>query len=166
MMSDFSIQHLVHLAAKLIVGLAGGFFYTWQVSVIPGTLKITDASYLETMKSINKEILNPFFFVIFFGALVISILDAGIHIYSGWGLPALFIILATIAYVLTFGITAFGNVPLNNALEALQLNDLSVEELKNFRNYYEVTWNKYHLYRTWTSVMAFIFLILGTINYK
>jgi len=166
-MSDFSFQHLVHLAALLIIGLAGGFFYTWQVSVIQGTLKVTDASYLETMKSINKEILNPFFFIIFFGALVISLLDAALHIYSDWNSTAtLFITLAAIAYALTFGITAFGNVPLNNALESLNLSALDIKELKDFRSYYEVTWNKYHLWRTWTSVLAFVFTIIGTINSK
>jgi len=156
----------IHLISVLIIGLSSGFFYAWQVSVIPGTLKISDASYLETMKSINKEILNPFFFIIFFGALVISFLNVGIHIFSGSNIPTLFVSLATIAYALTFGVTAFGNVPLNNTLEALNLSETSSEELENFRKYYETSWNKYHLLRTWSSVMAFIFIILGTINYK
>lgn len=156
----------IHAATIIIIGLSGGFFYAWQVSVIPGTLKISDASYLETMKSINKEILNPFFFVIFFGALLLAILDTGVHLFNSWSLAALWVSLSAISYAIAFGITAFGNVPLNNALEALQLSELSVMELKDFRNNYEVTWNKYHLYRTWASVMAFIFIILGTINSK
>ena len=156
----------IHLITILIIGLSGGFFYAWQVSVIPGTLKVSDASYLETMKSINKEILNPYFFVIFFGALLFAVIDAGIHLSNEWSWAALWVVLSAILYAITFGITAFGNVPLNDALQALQLSELSTDELKNFRNYYEVAWNKYHLYRTWTSVMAFIFIILGTINSK
>lgn len=156
----------IHIITILLIGLSGGLFYAWQVSVIPGTLKISDVSYLETMKSINKEILNPYFFVIFFGALLFAIVDAGTHLFSTWNMSTLWVAMAAILYSITFGITAFGNVPLNNALEALQLNEMSSDELKNFRNYYEVIWNKYHLYRTWASVMAFIFIILGTINTK
>ncbi|QSE98795.1 anthrone oxygenase family protein [Fulvivirga lutea] len=156
----------IHIITILLLGLSGGFFYAWQVSVIPGTLKISDASYLETMKSINKEILNPYFFIIFFGALLLAITDAGIHLFNTWSMATFWVVLAAIFYAITFGITAFGNVPLNDALEALKLNDLNADELKNFRNYYEVLWNKYHLYRTWASVMAFIFIILGTINNK
>lgn len=156
----------IHIITILLIGLSGGLFYAWQVSVIPGTLKISDPSYLETMKSINKEILNPYFFVIFFGALLLVITDAGIHLFNTWNMSTFCVAIAAILYAITFGITAFGNVPLNDALEALQLNELNASELKNFRNYYELAWNKYHLYRTWTSVIAFIFIILGTINTK
>ncbi len=165
-MNGQSLQTLIHITTLLLIGLAGGFFYTWQVSVIPGTLKISDTSYLEAMKSINKEILNPFFFVIFFGALLFVLSDAGFHLFNSRSLATLWVSLAAILYAITFGITAFGNVPLNNSLEALQLDELSAVELKDFRNYYEVAWNKYHVYRMWTSLMAFIFIIIGTINSK
>ncbi|WKK67060.1 DUF1772 domain-containing protein [Lutimonas zeaxanthinifaciens] len=48
---------------------------------------------------------------------------------------------AVIYLIGTFGVTAFGNVPLNNELEALHLKELSITELKSFRNYYESLWN-------------------------
>lgn len=165
-MNGLSFQTLIHLVTILLIGLSGGLFFAWQVSVIPGTLRITEASYLETMKSINKEILNPYFFIVFFGALVFVLADTGLHLSHERNLTSLWVLLAGMFYAVTFGITAFGNVPLNNALEALNLDGMSPDELKNFRINYEVSWNKYHLYRTWSSVLAFLFIILATINSK
>ena len=57
--------------AVTLTGLSAGFFYAWAVSVIPGNLKVVDEVYLPTMQSINREILNPSFFLVFFGSLIL-----------------------------------------------------------------------------------------------
>ena len=102
----------------LLNALSTGFFFAWSVSVILGTKKVGDLTYLQTMQSINKEILNPVFFIVFFGSLLTLILTTYQHFNNKtvFGL----VLASTIVYLIgTFGITAFGNVPLNNELEAL-----------------------------------------------
>ena len=127
----------------LLTGLSAGFFYAWAVSVIPGTRKITDFTYLETMQSINKEILNPLFFIIFFGSLILMIFITFQHF--GKGIVFLLVLLASLSYLFgTFGVTAFGNVPLNNQLEALSLRELSTSGAAEFRVYFERQWNRLH----------------------
>ncbi|WP_044211088.1 DUF1772 domain-containing protein [Flammeovirga sp. OC4] len=145
----------------LLTALSAGIFFTWSVSVILGTKKVGDFTYLETMQSINREILNPVFFLVFFGSLITLISTSVLEFHhrpSFW-----WIIASTLLYLVgTFGITAFGNVPLNNELEAINLVQLTPSELKNFRTYYETHWNQYHTIRTVASMLSFILLLIVT----
>ena len=144
----------------LLNALSTGFFFAWSVSVILGTKKVGDFTYLETMQNINREILNPLFFIVFFGSLIALVLNVYLQFNNK---PVFWFVLASaIIYLIgTFGITAFGNVPLNNELEALNINQLSVTELKNFRTYYEGSWNQYHNIRTVASMISFITLLIS-----
>jgi uncharacterized membrane protein len=142
----------------ILTGLSAGFFYAWAVSVIPGTKKIADLTYLETMQSINKEILNPMFFLIFFGCLITMIISA-IQQFGNGTVFWMIIFAGTTYLVGTFGVTALGNVPLNNQLEALSLGDLNKAEIIKWREYYEPVWNRLHTIRTVFSVISF-YLIL------
>ena len=144
----------------LLNALSTGFFFAWSVSVILGTKKVGDFTYLESMQSINKEILNPAFFIVFFGSLVTLIITTYLQFNNK---PVFWLVLASaIIYLIgTFGITAFGNVPLNNALDALNINNIYLNELKNFRTYYEGTWNRYHNIRTISSMISFLLLLIS-----
>ena len=66
----------VLLATVLLNALSTGFFFAWSVSVILGTKKVGDLTYLETMQSINREILNPVFFTVFFGSMLTLFVSA------------------------------------------------------------------------------------------
>ena len=150
-----SIEIITLFATVLLTGLSAGFFYTWAVSVIPGTKKIATPAYLETMQSINREILNPWFFAVFFGCLILLIASTIMQYEMK---PAfLLLLLAAIVYTLgTFGVTAFGNVPLNDALDAIDLAVADVTELTDFRWNYEVKWNRLHLIRTVSALVSFL----------
>ena len=156
---EVSLKSLTLFTAIFLTGLSAGFFYAWQVSVIPGTRKVVDLTYLESMQSINRAILNPAFFLIFIGsplALAISTIQ---QFNSGMGFWLL--LTAAITYMLgTFGMTAFGNVPLNDALDALEIAKLGELEIGRFRKAYERKWNRLHLIRTVFAVLSFIFSLL------
>lgn len=144
----------------LLNALSVGFFFAWSVSVILGTKKVGDLTYLETMQSINKEILNPVFFIVFFGSLITLILNAALQ--NNNKLMFWLLLTSAIIYLIgTFGVTAFGNVPLNNELGALDIKALNINELKNFRDYYESNWNQYHNIRTLSNMISFILLLIS-----
>ncbi len=162
---DFSIKTLTLFTATILVGLSAGLFYAWLVSVIPGTRKIVDITYLETMQSINKEILNPAFYVIFMGSPIIMIISV-IQQYK-YGAPFWLLLAATVVYLIgTFGVTIFGNVPLNDALEALNLSELTDVDIIDFRRSYERKWNRWHWVRTVFSVASFILMLMGAFAYS
>ncbi len=145
----------------LLNALSTGFFFAWSVSVILGTKKTSDFTYLESMQSINREILNPAFFIVFFGSLITLIITACLQ-FNNKHLFWLTLAAAIIYLIGTFGVTAFGNVPLNNKLGTLNITKLSLLKLKNFRTYYESTWNYYHNIRTISSMISFILLLIAT----
>lgn len=150
----------VFFITVLLNALSVGFFFAWSVSVILGTKKVGDLTYLETMQSINKEILNPVFFIVFFGSLITLILNAALQ--NNNKLMFWLLLTSAIIYLIgTFGVTAFGNVPLNNELDALDIKALNTTELKNFRDYYESNWNQYHNIRTLSNMISFILLLIS-----
>jgi len=144
----------------LLNALSAGLFFAWSVSVILGTKKVGDYTYLESMQSINREILNPLFFAVFFGSVITLFLSGILH-YSDKAMFGLLIASAMVYLIGTFGVTAFGNVPLNNELESLKISELHMSELKHFRSYYESKWNRYHTIRTIANMVSFILLLLS-----
>lgn len=157
---EISIKSLTLFIAVALTGLSAGLFYAWMVSVIPGTRKVVDMTYLESMQSINKAILNPAFFLVFIGSPIVLGFSTIQQFHEGflfWLLLA-----STVIYVIgTFGVTALGNVPLNNTLEALNLAELSDSEMNEFRRSYEEKWNRLHMIRTIFAVISFVLSVLA-----
>lgn len=157
---ELSIKSMTLFNAVLLTGLSAGLFYAWQVSVIPGTRKLIDIHYLTTMQSINRAILNPAFFLSFFGCLLLLCIST-IQQYKT-GATFWLLLSATLSYLLgTFGVTIFGYVPLNDSLDILDLVELAKSKEIPFRHTYEKKWNRLHLVRTAFSLMSFCFSILA-----
>jgi uncharacterized membrane protein len=161
---ELSIKSTTLLVAVLLTGLSAGLFYAWMVSVIPGTRKVVDLTYLETMQSINRAILNPAFYMIFFGSVLLLAISTIQHYQAGnlfWWL-----LTASIVYLIgTFGVTVFGNVPLNDALDVLNLSELTNNQIVEFRKDYEQKWNRLHLIRTVFAVLSFLISLLGVFTH-
>ncbi|MEM7381276.1 MAG: DUF1772 domain-containing protein [Bacteroidota bacterium] len=158
---ELSIKSFVLLGAVILTGLSAGLFYAWSVSVIPGTQNLEHSNYLQTMQSINRAILNPRFFAVFFGSIIFlsigSIYEFNLNKTAFW-----LILAASIFYMVgTIGVTGLGNVPLNEQLDALKLEELSSSKLAEFREYYEYHWNRWHLVRTICTVISFILAVLS-----
>jgi uncharacterized membrane protein len=158
---EITFKTLVFISAVTLTGLSAGFFYAWSVSVIPGTLKIPDLTYLETMQSINRAILNPAFFLVFFGSLILLGITSVAEFHSSRLVFGLVLGSAITYFGGTFGVTAMGNVPLNNQLDVMELANMSAEQLATFREYYEARWNRLHGIRTAFAVIAFLAALLG-----
>ena len=162
---EISIKSITLFTSILLTGLSAGLFYAWSVSVIPGTRKVPDLTYLETMQSINRAILNPAFFLIFFGSLIFLAIST-IQQYQT-GLTFWILLAASISYLIgTFGVTAFGNVPLNNSLDVVKLSKLGLSEIINMRQLYELSWNRLHTIRTIFAVLSFILSLVAAFTYS
>jgi uncharacterized membrane protein len=156
------IKSISFFITLLLLGFSAGFFYSWEVSVIPGTSRVSNLSYLETMQQINRAILNPKFFLRFFGSLIFLVLSSYLHYRDAINSAFWLMLLATIAYLFgTFGVTAFGNVPLNDALDAINLQQLNSTQLEDIRLSYESKWNRLHTIRTLFSMLSFSLALLA-----
>ena len=162
---ELNARNWVLIASIIATALSAGLFYAWVISVIPGTRKISDQAYLETMQSINREILNPGFFLIFFGALILLIISTYLHFRIQVDTVFYLILGATLCYGLgTMGTTMFGNVPLNNSLEALDISSFTEKDFKNARDAYEQKWNNLNLIRTIAALISFVFILFALVK--
>jgi uncharacterized membrane protein len=153
---EISIKNMLLLGSVILTGLSAGIFFAWSVSVIPGIKLTVNHTYLETMQSINREILNPVFYCVFFGSLVLLSIASINEFHSNKVVFGL-LLAAAITYMLgTVLVTGLGNVPLNDQLEALKLAEIDVPQIEQFRKFYETNWNKLHLIRTLSAVCSFI----------
>ncbi len=160
---ELSIKSLILLGSVIFTGLSAGLFYAWSVSVIPGTKKIMDLTYLETMQSINRAILNPAFFLIFFGSIILLSLASIYEFHTNKWVFGLLLASAITYLIGTIGVTGLGNVPLNDKLDVLNLKELGIDRIREFRMYYEPNWNRLHLIRTVFAVSSFLLAVVALI---
>lgn len=115
------------------------------------------------MQSINRAIQNPVFFAAFFGAPIFLPLSAFLH--YGQLMRFRFLLAATVIYLIgTFGVTVFGNVPLNNALDRFNLKSATKEETALQRANFERRWNSLNTIRTVSSALAVLLVVLASLN--
>jgi uncharacterized membrane protein len=158
---NLSINSIILLVTVVFIGLSAGLFFAWQVSVIPGTILLKDRPYLEVMQSINKAILNPLFFTVFFGSVVLLSIASIYEFHSNKVVFGLMLSSAITYMVGTVLVTGLGNVPLNDQLEALKIAEMNSKEIAQFRKFYESNWNKLHLWRTVFAVLSFCMAVLA-----
>jgi uncharacterized membrane protein len=142
------------VAATMAMGLLAGLFYAFTVSVMPGLGRTDGRTFVDAMQRINVAIINPWFFVGFFGAPVLTIVAAALHLRAGWrtGLPwiAAAFVLYGVAFVITIGV----NIPLNDALAAAGSPD-RIGDLAQVRDRFEATWVRWNIARTVAFTAAF-----------
>ncbi|GGM82871.1 membrane protein [Dyadobacter beijingensis] len=154
--------NLFLLVTALASGLIAGLFYSYSCSVNPGLGALPDANYLAAMQSINRAILNPVFFFSFMGTVLLLPLSTYQHFGTG---RFYWLLAASLVYLVgTFGVTAMGNVPLNEALAKTDLAHATAKELAAHRLRFEMPWNRLHAIRTYASVLSFALVILACIN--
>lgn len=149
-----------------LLALVAGLFYAYTISVNLGLGRLSDAEYLRAMQSINRAILNPWFFASFIGSLLMLPFSTWVSFKVNGYDPSFYLLLtAAILYVVgVFGVTVFGNVPLNEALDKFDISTGTLQEIKNRRMMFEIPWNKMNLIRTLATVLSLAALLAAIIK--
>jgi uncharacterized membrane protein len=145
-------ETILFVLTGLLTSLLAGVFFGYAVSVNGGLGRLSDRSYVAAMQSINIVILNPLFLTTFMGPVLLLPLLTFLH----WNQPdQLLLLAASVVYVLgVFGITAGGNVPLNERLAKLDLKSASEKDVEEARKAFEKSWNRLHTLRTLAAILA------------
>ncbi len=108
------------VAAALGAGVMAGFFYAFSGLVMPSLARRPPAQAIAAMQTINVVVLNPLFFVLFFGPAAAGVALSAL---APFVLPAS---QATSAFVGSglyavgsIGVTIAKNIPLNDELAAV-----------------------------------------------
>ncbi|AZA54692.1 DUF1772 domain-containing protein [Chryseobacterium sp. G0201] len=153
---------IVLIVTAVLTALIAGLFYAYSCSVVLGLGKLSDAEYLKSMQSINREILNPVFFVSFMGTVVL--LPVSTFMYRAQNPVFILLLLATIAYLIgVFGVTIVGNVPLNDQLDKFDIVNSTKEGIKQMRENFENRWNFLNNIRTVFSVISILLVVCACV---
>src|SRR5262245_19821798 len=120
------------LAATVATGLQAGTYYTWASGVMPGLARVDDRTFVPALQPRNVAIVNPVFLASFLGAPVLAV--AAVVASDGAARP--WVIAGAGLAVATIAISAAGNIPLNNALDAAGPVD-SITDLAAVRDAFE-----------------------------
>ena len=108
-------------AAAIGCGLVGGIFFAFSSFVMPALGRLPSDQGIAAMNSINVTVINPTFFLAFFGTgLLCLLLMAGSYVWGDQMSGKLLLAAAVIYLAGCIGVTMAFNVPLNNALAAIQ----------------------------------------------
>jgi len=145
----------------LAFALLGGVFVAFS-DFIMRALSLTGGSGgPEAMQAINREVYRWIFMVLFMGMVPVSLaLGAGAVLQSTD--PAPFIVAALIYLVGVFGITAAFNVPMNNALAAVDAS--SAEALAYWSSTYVPDWTFWNSVRAVACLLAASAVLYGVIR--
>ncbi len=139
------------LAAMLASGLQAGTYYAWASGVMPGVARTDDATFVATMQRVNVAIVNPVFLVTFLGAPALAAVGVAAADGPGrtWAVAGLVLAVSTVATTAAF------NIPLNDALAAVDLDaDADAGTLAAARAAFEAPWVRWNVVRTLTSTGA------------
>lgn len=131
-----------------------GIYFAFSTFVMQAFANINHLHAISAMNSINKVILRSWFMPLFFGSSIIALLLVIFSIMSWNQQGSEWMFIAGVIYLLgMFFCTAFFNVPLNNALAAIDVNNEKAEVI--WLNYLN-KWTKWNHLRTVSSALSFV----------
>lgn len=139
-------------ATVIACALMAGLYFAFSTFIMASLEAIPNAEGIAAMQSINRVILKSTFMPLFFGTSLAS-LALGIWGVARWGdTGAPFLVGGGLIYLVgMFGVTAAFNVPLNDALEAI---DGSAPESAGVWSSYIRDWTRWNHVRALSSVAA------------
>ncbi|MFD2570440.1 DUF1772 domain-containing protein [Spirosoma soli] len=147
--------------------LMSGLFYAFSWAVMPGLKRLPDAAYIAAMQSINRAIQNPVFFAAFLGAALLLPLSTYLEYSPSKPVSLRFwlLLVASVVYIVgVIGVTSAGNVPLNETLDAFDVQSASVSDIANHRRAFEVRWSQFHTIRTGASFLTILLVVAACLR--
>ena len=139
-------------------GVMAGLFFVFSNFAMTALGRLPAEQGIAAMQSINVAILNPYFFVAFFGTAILSLVLAAVYFLQG-GTGGLWLLAGAAFYLIGIVIvTMVFNVPLNNELAAAAPG--SAEGAAVWSRYLDewVLWN--HV-RTLTGIAALVCFVMA-----
>ncbi len=157
-MGERLISVLVFLSA-LGSGLVGGIFFAFSTFVLGALARLPPPQGIAAMQSINIVVINPLFMAAFMGTAVLCVIVAAGALFGWAGPHPTLVVAGAVLYVVgNIVVTMTGNVPLNNALAAV--DPASAEGAAVWARYVP-DWSVWNHIRTATGLAAAACFILA-----
>ena len=162
------IFHIALILATFLCSLVAGFVFAFAFVVMPGIRTLNDREFIRAFQVIDRVIQNkqPILMLVWVGSVVALVTAAVLGIGQLDGTGRLLIIFATLAYLLGVQLPTFTiNVPLNNKLQALDVDAMNETTQKAARKDFEPRWILWNSIRTAIAslVSALLMILLFTL---
>lgn len=156
--------HAALILATFFCALVAGFLFAFAVVAMPGLGRLEDREFLRAFQVMDRVIqdIHPVFMVVWVGSVVLLIAAAALGFARLDGAGLVLLLSATLVYVLGVQVpTAAVNIPLNNRLQAVDVDALGEPDRRAARAAFEPRWNRWNRVRTvFASVAAALLLFL------
>lgn len=143
---------VITLVAALGSGLIAGVFFSFSSFIMQALHRLSVATGLAAMQSINVVVLNVLFLGVFMGTALISLIALVMSVMNWQGESSLLLMTGALFYILgCFLVTMIFNVPKNEALAKVDPADSNAESEWNT---YVITWTRWNTVRTIASLIA------------
>lgn len=155
--------HTAIVLSTALCSLVAGLVLIFACVIMPGLGTLGDREFLQAFQAIDRIIQNrqPIFMLVWVGS-VVALLAAGWLGYRHLaGVEWLMLLGATLVYFVGVQVpTATVNVPLNNQLQALDIQTLDAPALAEARAGFEARWNRWNVLRTVFALLTSILLMV------
>ena len=154
---------LILLLATFLCSLVAGFLFAFAVVVMPGITRLGDREFIQAFQVMDGVIQKgqPIFVLLWVGSVATVAVAAVLGLWYWDGADRLLLIVAAILYLLGVQFPTFiVNVPLNNRLQALDLDGLDEPTRESARRTFEPRWNRWNVIRTVMASLVSALLIL------
>lgn len=162
-MRDMEPFHLVLLVATALCALVAGFLFAFAVVAMPGMENLSDREFIRTFQVMDRVIQDrqPLFMLVWLGSVIALVVALVLSFQEPDGLMRGLLIAATALYLLGVQLpTATINVPLNNEIQAVQVEAVGEAEHKQARERFEARWNRSNRFRTVIAFLAMLLLLI------
>ncbi len=151
------------IVATLLCSLVAGFLFAFAVVAMPGIGSLPDREFLRAFQVMDRVIQNnqPLFLLVWMGSVVSLLAAAALGIGQLDGSGRLLMIVALLTYLLGVQLpTVAINFPLNNAVQALEIDGMDEAALDAARRNFEPRWNTWNSIRTTLAGLVVVLLLV------
>lgn len=162
-MSTETILYAALILSAFLCSLVAGFLFAFAIVAMPGIGKLVDREFIRAFQVMDGVIQKnqPIFMLVWAGSVLSLAVAAMLGIFQQEGVERLLLIAAAIAYFLCVQLPTLAiNVPLNNKIQTVDINDLDEAAAKEIRKDFEPRWNFWNAFRTVFSCVTSLLLII------
>ena len=148
--------------AALATAAAGGMMYVFSTFVMRGLDRTGPIDAITAMRGINAEAnANPVFLLGYFGATILALVVGVIAVVQLNQPGSWWVLIGAIFGIVGAMITVIFNVPLNNRLDTVNPDGLSMADAARDWQAYFSTWTAWNHARTVTSFVGAALMVVG-----
>jgi uncharacterized membrane protein len=151
------------LLGTVLCALVAGLLFSFAVIIMPGLSNLSDREFIRAFQQIDGVIQRgqPLFGLVWLGSAVALVAGFALGFGQLDGLEKALILAGTGMYLLGVQLPTFVvNIPLNNALQNVDVDSGDEVSWQSAREAFEKRWNRWNIFRTSIAALVTVMLVL------